>query len=235
MTVNHSFLTYFTGASPVVKTVMLILFAASMASWTVIIERALFLRKLHQLIQQFESRFWSGADLVKLYNQLKEQNATLEGLSYIFHYGFKEFVRLSKQSHGQPTVIMEGVQRAMRIACAREVDRLENHLALLATIGSTSPYIGLFGTVWGIMTSFHALGAAQQATIAMVAPGISEALVATAMGLFAAIPAVIAYNRFASKVERLINHYYTFQEEFSNILHRQSHTSNVQTSKMINV
>jgi biopolymer transport protein TolQ len=140
--------------------------------------------------------------------------------------GFREFIRLRKQGGVAPSVILEGIQRAMRIARSREMDKLEQHLSFLATVGSTSPYVGLFGTVWGIMTSFHALGSAQQATIAMVAPGISEALIATAMGLFAAIPAVIAYNRFANEVERLLNQYDTFQEEFSNILYRQVHAGN---------
>lgn len=225
MSGNHSFLVYFTDAGPVVKTVMLILVAASVISWSIIIERALFIKKLRIAIQQFETQFWSGIDLTKLYTELRDRRRSLEGLSYIFNHGFKEFIRLCKQPNAQPAVIMEGVQRAMRIANARETDRLESNLSLLATIGSTSPYIGLFGTVWGIMTSFHTIGAVQQATVAMVAPGISEALVATAMGLFAAIPAVIAYNRYASLVDRLFNQYETFQEEFSNILHRQAHTT----------
>jgi biopolymer transport protein TolQ len=141
----------------------------------------------------------------------------------IFEAGFKEFARLRKQSGISSDAVMEGAQRAMRVAMSREVDFLETHLSFLATVGSTSPYIGLFGTVWGIMNSFRALGGVQQATISMVAPGIAEALIATAMGLFAAIPAVIAYNRFANDAERLLNRYDTFMEEFSSILHRHAH------------
>jgi biopolymer transport protein TolQ len=164
-------------------------------------------------------------DLGKLYAQVNNRESSGVGLQAIFCAGFKEFTRLRQQTSIQPNAVMEGVQRAMRIACLRETDRLEHHLAFLATVGSTSPYIGLFGTVLGIMTSFQSLmGSGQQATIAMVAPGISEALIATAMGLFAAIPAVIAYNRFSNQVERLLNQYGTFQEELSSILHRKTHT-----------
>lgn len=223
MATDQSLWIYFADASLVVKTVMLLLLAASIASWTLIIQRGLYLKRARQIAAEFEDAFWSGTHLTKLYAELCASDYQREGLECIFEAGFKEFTRLSQQVNVSPTAIMEGVQRAMRIAAAKEGDKLEFHLAFLATVGSTSPYIGLFGTVWGIMTSFHALGNATQATIAMVAPGISEALVATAMGLFAAIPAVIAYNRYANEVERLANHYATFQDELTSILHRQAH------------
>lgn len=171
-------------------------------------------------LAEFESQFWSGADLNQLYNNLDRRKQSLNGLETIFYSGFNEFLRL-RQRGLHFDALMDGVQRSMRVAHARESDKLENQLSFLATVGSTSPYVGLFGTVWGIMTSFQALGHASQATISMVAPGISEALIATAMGLFAAIPAVIAYNRYATMVDRLSNHYHTFLEEFTSILHRQ--------------
>lgn len=211
-------------AGPVVKIVMLILMGASIASWTIIVQRATLLRATRHGVTAFERRFWSGVDLNQLYQQLAPQQDELTGLASIFHAGFHEFTRLRRQTGVSPAAIMEGVQRAMRIAQAHDVDNLERHLSFLATVGSTSPYVGLFGTVWGIMTSFRALGAVQQATISMVAPGISEALIATAIGLFAAIPAVIAYNYFANELERLTNSYDTFQQEFSNVLHRQAHS-----------
>ncbi len=176
------------------------------------------------MLSQFEEKFWSGLDLSKLYSELSRGADEHEGLAHIFHAGFREFVRLHKQVGDVPAIIMEGVQRAMRIAYAQQHQKLEKYLDFLATLGSTSPYIGLFGTVWGIMTSFQALSALQQtATIAMVAPGISEALIATAMGLFVAIPAVIFYNRYATQIQQVLHQYHTFQEEFSNILYRQIH------------
>jgi biopolymer transport protein TolQ len=222
MATEPSLWMYFANASGVVKSVMSLLFVASLLSWTFIIERLLLLKYSRQQVEEFEQRFWNGTDLTKLYSELNKKDEANSGLASIFYAGFREFLRLRKQPQVGANVILESAQRAMRIAHARELDKLENHLAFLATVGSTSPYIGLFGTVWGIMTSFHALGQASQATIAMVAPGISEALIATAMGLFAAIPAVIAYNRYANDVERLQNHYETFQEEFASILHRQT-------------
>ena len=212
-------------AGLVVKIVLLLLFLASIVSWTMIFQRGMFLRDAHRSIAVFEKRFWSGLDLAKFYQELQRRRNDLSGLEHIFYSGFDEFNRLSKQS-ANSDVILDGAQRAMRIALAREMDELEKHLPFLATVGSTSPYIGLFGTVWGIMTSFRSLGSVQQATISMVAPGISEALIATAMGLFAAIPAVIAYNRYASDMERIANNYATFQEEFSNVLHRKAYIQN---------
>ncbi len=224
MDATPSLLSYFLNAGLIVKVVMALLLAASIMSWTFIFQRAMFLKNTQAQMKQFEERFWSSADLTVLYNQIDKFDKEKSGLTGIFYSGFKEFLRLKRQNKGEPSIVMEGVQRSMRIAFAREQEELESHLPFLASVGSTSPYVGLFGTVWGIMTSFQSLSSStQQATIAMVAPGISEALIATAMGLFAAIPAVLAYNRYSSKVEVVLNHYETFQEEFSNILHRETH------------
>lgn len=225
MGTDQSVLMYFVNAGFVVKFVMLLLLAASIMSWTMIFQRISFLKKLRESNFGFEETFWSGTDLSKVYAELSDEEYVPEGLESIFHAGFHEYARLHKQPGINANAVLEGTQRAMRVARSREIDKLEQHLSFLATVGSTSPYVGLFGTVWGIMTSFQALSGVQQASIAMVAPGISEALVATAMGLFAAIPAVIAYNRFANSAERIINEYDTFQEEFSNILFRQSAAS----------
>jgi biopolymer transport protein TolQ len=215
---------FVTHASVVVKIVMSLLLLASVVSWTIIFQRWFFLGDAKDRARKFEAKFWSGIELHNLYASLDAHRQEANGLARIFCSGFEEFSRLSRQKGIVPDAIMEGTERAMRIALAQEVDKLEQNLPFLATVGSTSPYVGLFGTVWGIMTSFRALGVVQQATIAMVAPGISEALIATAMGLFAAIPAVIAYNRFVSQAERLANYYENFKEEFSKILHRQAYT-----------
>ncbi len=223
MATDASLWSFIINAGVIVKIVMLLLLAASLCSWTIIFQRHMFLKHARNAIRNFEKRFWSKVDLNKLYESSKSHQQQLTGLEHIFYSGFDEFNRLSKQSTANPDAIMEGTERAMRIALAQEVDKLERNLPFLATVGSTSPYVGLFGTVWGIMTSFRALGAVQQATISMVAPGISEALIATAMGLFAAIPAVIAYNHYVNVVGRLTNHYDIFQDEFSSILHRKAH------------
>ncbi len=172
-------------------------------------------------LKDFEDKFWSGADLSKLYSEISAK-PQVQGIESLFVAGFKEFARLRKSNIDNPQIIVDGTHRAMRVALSREVDGLETHLPFMATVGSISPYIGLFGTVWGIMNSFIALGAVKQATLAMVAPGIAEALIATAMGLFAAIPAVMAFNRFSHKVEKLENSYGNFMDEFSSILQRQS-------------
>ena len=222
MTNDPSLWSFVANAGPIVKFVMLLLLAASIWSWTIIFQRFFFLRDAQFSVKKFEKQFWSGTDLNKFYLSLNSRQDDLHGLEHIFYAGFSEYSRLKQQATAKPDAIIEAAQRAMRIALAREIALLEQHLSFLATVGSTSPYVGLFGTVWGIMTSFRALGAVQQATMAMVAPGISEALIATAMGLFAAIPAVIAYNRYASEVEKLSNLYDTFREEFSSILHRQT-------------
>lgn len=223
MIANTSIWTYIANASLVVKLVMLLLLAASVVSWALIIQRAGVLKEAKRRMLNFENQFWSGTDLHKLYQGLEHQPGGISGMAYIFKAGFDEFLRLRKQAGISADSLMASVQRAMRIANMRETDRLEQHLAFLATVGSTSPYIGLFGTVWGIMNTLQAFAGVQQASIAMVAPSMSEALIATAMGLFAAIPAVIAYNRYSNHIERLLNQYDTFQEEFASILYRQSH------------
>jgi biopolymer transport protein TolQ len=223
MTTDLSMLQLVLDASLVVQLVMLLLLAVSLASWTMIFLKRGALKDARRAADEFEQRFWSGEDLNALYNQVTRRHE-LSGLEATFEAGFKEFVRLRRQSGADPMAVLEGAQRSMRVALGREVDALEGHLSFLATVGSTSPYLGLFGTVWGIMNSFRSLGNVQQATLAMVAPGIAEALIATAMGLFAAIPAVIAYNGFANDVERLHNRYDAFLDEFSTILQRQAHS-----------
>jgi len=210
-------------ASLMVKMVMLILLAASVASWMIIFRKRQMLSAAEKGANDFEEKFWSGTDLTKLHEKVSRDSANNTGMERVFESGFREFARAREQKRMTPGEMVEAAERAMRIALARETERLELHLSFLATVGSTSPYIGLFGTVWGIMNSFHQLASVNQATIAMVAPGISEALVATAMGLFAAIPAVIAYNRFSNQVERLESRYDNFTEEFSSILARQAH------------
>ena len=210
-------------ASLLVQLVMLVLVAASLASWVMIFQRVIALRRVRRSIEDFEEYFWSGIDLRQLYNDLEQGETELTGIETVFVAGFKEYTRLSEQANTDPDAVMAGVQRATRVAITREEEQLEMHLPFLATVGSTSPYVGLFGTVWGIMNSFRSLANMTQATLASVAPGISEALIATAMGLFAAIPAVIGYNRFAARVEILMNRYHTFSEEFSSILYRASH------------
>jgi biopolymer transport protein TolQ len=196
-----------------------------MVSWYMIVNRFLYYRDANDEMYRFEERFWSGVDLAQLYREGNERAAdgfAILGMESIFRAGFKEFSRLAQQSEMDSEALIEGARRAMRVAVMREEERLDRHLAFLASVGSTSPYIGLFGTVWGIMNSFRGLANSTQATLATVAPGISEALIATAMGLFAAIPAVLAYNRFSSKVEVLSNRYDTFVDEFSGILYRQA-------------
>ena len=212
-------------ASAVVQLVMLILVGASITSWILIFQRSNLLRAARRSLDTFEERFWSGIDLSKLYRQISSQPDLDSGLEHIFRAGFKEFSRLRQQSGVDPDAVMEGVNRAMRVAISREEEKFEQSLPFLATVGSTSPYVGLFGTVWGIMNSFRGLAQVQQATLATVAPGIAEALVATAIGLFAAIPAVVAYNRFSARSEMLLGRYYTFADEFQAILHRKVHAS----------
>lgn len=212
-------------ASFVVQLVMLSLVGASIVSWFFIFQRGAFFKaaKMDQIV--FEERFWSGMDLNRLYKEASTSSQK-SGLELIFCAGFKEFNRLKQQTDIDPDAIMDGTHRAMRVALSRESDRLDSHLPFLATVGSTSPYVGLFGTVWGIMNSFLGLAQEQQATLATVAPGISEALIATAMGLFAAIPAVVSYNRYAASSDALYKSYETFADEFSSILHRNIHVKN---------
>jgi len=221
---NLSFFRLVSEASLTVQLVMAVLLLASIASWYMIGAK-------HSSLER--SPEWDRLALrdevrpdfhVFTYQRIAAAKRAPSGMASLFAAGFKEFARLRQHAGGDQTAVLEGTQRAMRVALAREVDDLETHLSFLATVGSTSPYIGLFGTVWGIMNSFSALGNVHQGTLAMVAPGIAEALIATAMGLFAAIPAVIAYNQYSSQVERLINRYDTFLEEFSSILQRQTQT-----------
>lgn len=222
MNYDASLLGYFIHASVVVKMVMLILISASVFSWTYIMQRGFYLKGINKSASVFEKAFWSGEDLSTLYTRGGKHQASSDGLEAIFYAGFKEFLRFRKQPGASMDVVMDNTQRAMRVAQMREQDKLETHLPFLAIVGSTSPYVGLFGTVWGIMQAFRALSGVQQATISMVAPGIAEALIATALGLFAAIPAVIAYNRFVTDIGRLMNRFDAFEEELTNILIRQS-------------
>ena len=223
MSSDLSFVMLVANASPLVQLVMLSLMLASVISWTMIFDRAKVLKRARKAAQLFESRFWSGVDLADLYHEVEGERARKDGMASIFHAGFQEFARLKKNPGIEPMAVVEGARRSMNVAMSREMDRLETHLSFLATVGSTSPYVGLFGTVWGIMNSFVALGSVKQATLSLVAPGIAEALIATAMGLFAAIPAVVAYNRYSNDVERLNGSYEDFLDEFTTILQRQAH------------
>jgi len=209
-------------ASLLVQFVMALLVFASIASWMVIFRKRQMLSRAESRSRKFEEKFWSGADLNKLYDSVAGSREPREGLEALFEAGFREFTRQREERRIDADSLTNGAQRAMRVTLTREMDRLEHHLSFLATVGSVSPYVGLFGTVWGIMNSFRGLAGSQQATIAMVAPGISEALIATAMGLFAAIPAVVAFNKFSNQVERLEVRYDNFKEEFASILHRQA-------------
>lgn len=218
-------------ASLVVQVVMVILVLTSLVSWVMIVQRWLYYRRSRQRARQFEDIFWSGIDLSTLYKDAQKRASrgqSLGGMERIFQMGFKEFARMSLARNQAPEhldgdSLMDSTQRAMRIAIAREQDQLERHLPFLASVASVSPYIGLFGTVWGIMNSFRGLASVQHASLAVVAPGIAEALIATATGLFAAIPAVLAYNRYSAWAENLLNLFNTYADEFSSILHRNLH------------
>ncbi len=221
MATDSSLLHLILSASPIVQFVLFLLVLISVTSWWVIFKKYLSLTQARSAANDFEDDFWSGIDLTSLYSRLNQRKEEVYGMEAIFLAGFQEFLRL-RAKPVDAEYLVSGSQRAMRAALSREIDELETHLPVLATAGSISPYIGLFGTVWGIMNAFRALGIAQQATLTHVAPGIAEALIATAMGLFAAIPAVIAYNRYASEIDRLVTRYDNFVEEFANILQRQS-------------
>ncbi|MEQ8233583.1 MAG: protein TolQ [Gammaproteobacteria bacterium] len=210
------------GASLLVKLIMLILLVASVVSWALIFTKRRQIGRVRAEMEAFEDEFWSTEDLTRLYNRIAGKPEDATGMEHIFEAGFREFARLRKRGGLDVADILDGAQRAMKVAVSRELELLEANLPTLATVGSVSPYIGLFGTVWGIMNSFQALGNVHQATLAMVAPGISEALVATAMGLFAAIPAVIGYNRYASRIDLILGRYDIFVEEFLAILRRQA-------------
>jgi len=210
-------------ASLLVKIVMLILVGLSVSTWVFIFERRTVMSDTFKKFSMFEERFWSGIDLAHLYRQVNANPEANNGGEAIFRAGFKEFSRMRQQNVTDADGIMAACQRSMRVAVSKEGERLDAHLSFLATVGSTSPYIGLFGTVWGIMNSFLGLASVTQVSLATVAPGIAEALIATAMGLFAAIPAVVAYNRYSARADKMMNNLDTFAEEFSAILHRQAH------------
>lgn len=224
MNLDLSLFHLITEASIVVQCVMLLLLGISLASWTFIFSKRKELNRAIEITDEFEDQFWSGVSLAELYRKLASKDFQPEGIEKIFLAGYREFSRMRQSGTVDPSIQVESAQRAMRIELSRELDRLDEHLAFLATVGSTSPYIGLFGTVWGIMNSFMSLSHIKQATLAQVAPGIAEALIATAMGLFAAIPAVIAYNRFATGLDRLTGRYELFMEEFVVLLQRQAHS-----------
>ena len=221
MATEMSVLGLISDASLVVQLVMLLLVLASLTSWAIIVLKWRVLREARASADAFEDRFWSGIDLGKLFEQTKKKDDP-DGIEHIFVAGFREYARLHKQHRLNPMSISDNVHRGMRVALSRVVDALETYLSFLATVGSTSPYVGLFGTVWGIMNSFMALSGATQATLSAVAPGIAEALIATAIGLVAAIPAVVAYNRYSDDVERLVTRYDNFLEEFTTLLQRQA-------------
>ncbi len=210
------------GASLPVQLVLLVLILTSLFSWWYIFIKLATIKRAEASAEEFENAFWAGGDLNKLFDSISAGRRKTQGMASIFEAGFKEYVRHKQQSRMEVSDVMEGARRAMRAAYNRELDNLDAHLPFLASVGSVSPYIGLFGTVWGIMNAFRGLSNVAQATLSQVAPGIAEALVATAIGLFAAIPAVIAYNRFASSVDRLSVRYESFMEEFTNILQRKS-------------
>jgi biopolymer transport protein TolQ len=216
-----SILKLITQASFVVQIIVGLLLLTSLTSWAIIFQKRSLVRRTGRDAERFGNSFWSGGDLAALYRGIESRGGAT-GMESIFEWGFREFARLRQQAGVSPDMLLEGSRRAMRVAQLKEIDRLEYNLATLATVGSTSPYVGLFGTVWGIMSAFTSLGNVQQATLASVAPGIAEALVTTAIGLFAAIPAVIAYNRFADQVSRLEMRYDAFIEEFSTILQRHA-------------
>jgi biopolymer transport protein TolQ len=212
------------GASLIVQIVMALLLIASIISWAIMLRKRAELRRARSEADRFEEVFWSGGDLSSMYRAIDQSRRVTRGMENIFESGFREFTRM--RQHGSAAgQLIEGSRRGMRVALLRETDRLEQGLSMLATVGSTSPYVGLFGTVWGIMGAFQGLGDVQQATLQVVAPHIAEALIATAMGLFAAIPAVIAYNRYADQVSRIEVRYDTFVEELSSILQRHGSQS----------
>jgi len=220
---DHSLLTLIWNASLPVQLVMLILLGASVMSWALMYVKRSYIRESQVEAKDFEGRFWSGINLSELFGQLSQRQQRRFGLEAIFENGFREFAR-ARKAELENSDSVNSAHRAMKVAMAREVEMLENNLTFLATVGSVSPYVGLFGTVWGIMESFRALAGVQQATLAMVAPGISEALIATAMGLLAAIPAVVAYNKFSSEIDTMIVRYENFLEEFTGILQRQANS-----------
>ena len=221
MHVDTSILRLIIEANVLVQLVMLLLLVASVISWTMIVSKWKTIKEARSQADEFEEQFWSGTNLAAFYEQVKN-HSNPTGMEHIFVSGFKEYVRLYQKQQISAIAITDTALRSMKVTMSREVESLEHYLSFLATVGSTAPYVGLFGTVWGIMNAFRALSDVQQATLSAVAPGIAEALIATAMGLFAAIPAVIAYNRYSSDVERLVIRYDNFVEEFTALLQRQA-------------
>ncbi|MGU9977862.1 MAG: protein TolQ [Candidatus Oxydemutatoraceae bacterium WSBS_2016_MAG_OTU14] len=218
---DMDFFSLVASATLIVQLVMLVLLIMSVMSWTYIYSKWRELKKAKKVAENFEGRFWSGMDLTELYNELNDSERSF-GLTAIFNTGFGEYLRLQREAQVSSEKVFDLSVRAMKVACSRECEAHENHLTFLATAGSTAPYIGLFGTVWGIMNAFLALRNVQQATLSLVAPGIAEALIATALGLVVAIPAVIAYNRFSDQADRLLSTYNNFIEEFTAILSKQT-------------
>ncbi len=227
MRVDTSILSLIGEANVLVQLVMLLLLVASVISWTMIVSKWKTIKEARSQADEFEDQFWSGTNLASLYEKVKLKSDPT-GMEHIFGSGFREYARLHRKQKVSPIAITDTALRSMKVAMSREVEALEHYLSFLATVGSTAPYIGLFGTVWGIMNAFRALSDVQQATLSAVAPGIAEALIATAMGLFAAIPAVIAYNHYASDVERLVVRYDNFVEEFTALLQRQALTKDME-------
>ncbi|MCX8617039.1 protein TolQ [Gilliamella sp. B2923] len=219
---NLNIIDLFLQAGLLVQCVMLLLLLFSVMSWAIIFQRSKILNKAKKQVEQFDNSFWSADDLNVLFDRAKLHKEDICGTEHIFYSGFKEFSRLYQINPNMPEAALDGASRSMRLAMNRELDNLELHIPFLGTVGSISPYIGLFGTVWGIMHAFISLGAVKQATLQMVAPGIAEALIATAIGLFAAIPAVLAYNRLSLSVSRMEQNYLNFIDEFSAILQRQA-------------
>ncbi len=229
MNTDLSFINLISHASLLVQLVMLLLLVLSILSWAIVIQKYQLLKNVGQKIKAFEKQFWSGGDISGIYKKLIQSEKKLIGIEAVFAAGFAEFARLKRQGI-ESGLLVSGTERAIHVALSREQDRLDEHNDFLATVGSVSPYIGLFGTVWGIMNAFIGLGNAHNATLAMVAPGIAEALIATAMGLFAAIPSVVAYNRFSNDVDKAIIRMENFSDEFINILQRQIKTSKEETA-----
>lgn len=211
-------------ADPIVKIIMFILLGCSVYSWSIMIQRFMVLKEAKRALNSFQGDFWSGIDMSKLYTSVGAKPEELSGIAHLFHNGFKEFVRLRQKSTIRGEALMDGVERAMRVSMTKETEKLEKQLTMLGTIGAVAPYIGLLGTVWGIMASFTVLGGVEQATLSMVAPHIAEALIATALGLFVAIPAVVAYNRLTRQVDATLSEYENFHDEFCGILHREAYS-----------
>ncbi|MBK2124111.1 protein TolQ [Fangia hongkongensis] len=220
---NLSFWHLIANADIVVQLIMLILVVGSVWSWAIMIQRYQVTKQAKLEAKRFAREFWSSGNISKIYQKLSANKTQVKGMSYLFSCGFREFLRLRKQGNLHGDVVLEGVERSMRVAMMQESEKLEHQISLLGTIGSIAPYVGLLGTVWGIMASFTALGGVEQATLSMVAPHIAEALIATALGLFVAIPAVVGYNRFSKSVDAVLLEYENFQDELCTLLYREAY------------